>query len=179
MGGYTGAARPGARRILAAAWLLAAVLLGACDGHRIQALEEGVSTEADVRRQFGEPERIWPGPAGSRIFEYNRQPSGQRNYMIGIGPDGMMASLRQVLTAENFARIVPGLTADEVRQRLGRPARVTPYALKNEITWDWRYFQPPNHAMVFSVTFGPDSRVLRTGSMVDPESEGDRSKPAG
>ncbi len=178
MGAYTGSARSGMARV-AAAVLLAMALLGGCDGQRIQALEEGVSREADVRRQFGEPDRIWPGPAGSRIFEYNRQPSGQRNYMIAIGADGMMASLRQVLTPENFARIGPGMTADEVRQRLGRPARVTPYALKNEITWDWRYFLPPNNAMVFSVTFGPDSRVLRTGSIVDPESEGDRAKPAG
>ncbi|MES2187320.1 MAG: outer membrane protein assembly factor BamE [Pseudomonadota bacterium] len=158
---------------------LAIALLAACDGQRIQALEEGVSTEADVRRQFGEPERIWPGPGGSQVFEYDRQPSGQRNYMIAIGPDGKMAALRQVLTPENFQRIVPGMPADEVRQRLGRPARVTPYALKNEIVWDWRYLQPPVNAMVFSVTFGPDSKVLRTGSMIDPESEGERAKPAG
>ena len=45
------------RTILAAA--LSTLLLAACDPQRIDALEEGVATEADVRKQFGEPEKIW------------------------------------------------------------------------------------------------------------------------
>ncbi|MFT3772313.1 MAG: hypothetical protein QM820_43515 [Minicystis sp.] len=38
---------------------LAATLLQACDPQRIDALEEGVATEADVRKQFGEPEKMF------------------------------------------------------------------------------------------------------------------------
>lgn len=164
-----------AARALAAVALLAA--LAACDGDRIRALEEGLSTEADVRAQFGEPDRIWPGPEGSRVFEYDRQPAGQRNYMIAIGPDGRMAALRQVLTPENFAQIVPGMTAEDVRRRLGKPARTTPYPLKQETVWDWRYLEPPTTSMVFSVAFGDDGRVRRTGSTLDPQSEAQRAGP--
>ncbi|WP_198969626.1 outer membrane protein assembly factor BamE [Xylophilus sp. ASV27] len=155
--------------------LLALVLwLAGCDGDRIRALEEGVSTEADVRRAFGEPERIWPEADGARTFEYNRQPAGQRNYMITIGPDGRMSALRQVLTPANFAAIQPGMAADEVRRRLGRPMKDTPFARIGETVWDWRYLEPPNTPMVFSATFGPDGRVLRTGSTLDPQSEAQR-----
>lgn len=85
-----------------------------------------------MRDRFGVPDQVWDDGGGSRTLEYNRQPAGLRNYMITIGPDGKMSALRQVLTPENFARIIPGMGMDEVRRRLGKPAKVTPLALQNE-----------------------------------------------
>ena len=151
-----------------------AVLAAGCDRDRVEALEEGVATEADVRRQFGEPEAVWDGPGGEKIFEYDRQPAGQRNYMIAIGPDGKMTALRQVLHPGNFAKIQPGMPMEAVRRTLGRPAKQTPYPLKGETAWDWRYIQPPNTPMVFTVWFDKDWRVARSGSAADPEAEGNR-----
>ena len=154
------------------AGLLGALLaLGGCDPQRIAELEEGVSTEADVRARFGEPENIWDAPDGGRIFEYNRQPAGHKNYMITIGRDGRMSALRQVLTPENFARVRPGMMMEDVRRMLGKPMKTTPYALKKEVHYDWRYMEPPNTSMVFSVVFDADYRVLRTLSARDPESD--------
>ena len=115
-----------------ASGLLGLALLAGCDQQRIQKLEEGVSTEADVRREFGEPTAVFPEPDGSRTFEYPRQPEGWQNYFITIGPDGRMSALRQVLTDTNFARIRPGMDKSEVRRLLGRPAQAKPYPLKNE-----------------------------------------------
>ena len=157
----------------ATACLLLATL-AACDPQRIESLEEGVATEADVRRAFGEPERIWPEADGARTFEYNRQPAGLRNYMITVGTDGKMRALRQVLTPANFARLQPGMPALEVRRLLGRPMQETPFARTTETVWEWRYLAPPNTSMVFSATFGADGRLLRTGSQVDPQSEAQR-----
>lgn len=151
------------------AGVLVLLALAACDPQRIAELEEGVSTEADVRARFGAPETIWDAGGGERILEYNRQPAGHKNYMIGIGPDGRMTSLRQVLHPDNFARVRPGMTSQEVRRMLGKPMKTTPYALKNEVAWDWRYMLPPNQSMVFTAWFGPDERVLRTGTAPDPE----------
>jgi len=154
------------------AGLLGAVLsfLG-CDQQRIDKLEEGVSTEADVRKVFGEPEAVWESPAG-RVFEYNRQPAGQKNYMITIGPDGKMAALRQVLTPENFAKVQAGMGAEELRKMLGKPASRKPYPLKNEVEWEWRWVQPPNTPMVFSASLSADDlRVLRSGSSHDRSTE--------
>lgn len=141
----------------------------ACDPQRIGELEEGVATEADVRAHFGAPEAIWNGPGGERIFEYNRQPAGQKNYMISIGMDGKMTALRQVLNPANFAKVQPGVTMEDVHRLLGKPMKITPYALKNEVAWDWRYLQPPNTSMVFTVWFSPADLVLRAGSSPDPE----------
>lgn len=159
-------------RFLAAASAL--LLMAGCDPQRVSELEEGVATEADVRARFGQPENIWEGPAGERIFEYNRQPAGHKNYMISIGPDGRMTALRQVLHPGNFAKVQPGMMMEDVRKLLGKPMKQTPYALKNEIAWDWRYMEPPNTSMVFTVWFSPDYRVLRTSTAPDPEAPENR-----
>ncbi|MEJ7687261.1 MAG: outer membrane protein assembly factor BamE [Variovorax sp.] len=144
--------------------------LAACDPQRIDQLEEGVSTEADVRARFGEPENIWDSPSG-RVLEYNRQPQGQKNYMITVGADGKMNALRQVLTPENFARVQPGMAMEDLRKLLGKPARRTPYALKKETAWEWRWVQPPNSPMVFTATLNDDQRVVRSGSSPDRSTE--------
>jgi hypothetical protein len=153
-----------------------------CDQQRIAELEEGVSTEADVRARFGEPEKVWaaadmaslpfPGAAaapGARTLEYNRQPQGMVNYMITVGADGRMTALRQVLTPQNFERVLPGMSMEQVRKMLGKPMKITPYALKQETHYDWRYLVPPNVPWVFTAIFDTDLKVVRT-TMVEEQS---------
>ena len=154
--------------------------LAGCDQQRIIELEEGASTEADVRARFGEPEKIWEAadlsapqfpPAakapGARTFEYNRQPAGSVNYMITVGSDGKMSALRQVLSPQNFDKVQPGMPMELVRKMLGKPMKVTPYPLQQNTHYDWRYTSPPNSAMIFSVVFDRDLRVVSTGSMLE------------
>lgn len=152
------------RLALAALAAFGMLALAGCDQQKIKELEEGLSTEADVRARFGEPERVWPEADGSRTFEYNRQPAGTRNYMITIAPDGKMSALRQVLAPHNFEKIRPGMDEEQVRRTLGKPARMMSYRLKQETDWDWNYIDPPTRSMEFTVTFGPDGRVLRSAS---------------
>ena len=160
--------------IAAPAALAVTLLLTGCDPQRISELEEGVATEADVRARFGAPEQVWDAPGGGHVFEYNRQPAGQKNYMITIGADGRMTALRQVLNSGNFARVTPGMMMEDVRKLLGKPARVTPYPLRNETAWDWRYLEPPNTAMVFTVWLNPEQRVVRSASTPDPQATENR-----
>ncbi len=146
------------------------LVLPACDNQRIAELEEGVASESDVRLKFGEPEKIWDGAGGARVFEYNRQPAGARNYMITIGTDGKMSALKQVLTPQNFAKIESGMSMETVRKMLGKPMKITPYELKKTWHYDWRYIDGPNDSdkKIFTVVFNSDLRVLSTGSMEDP-----------
>ena len=149
--------------------------LAACDPQRISELKEGVSTEADVRDRFGAPENVWDEPGGARTFEYNRQPAGQVNYMIAIGPDGKLIAVRQVLTPENFAKVQPGMGMDAVRRLLGKAAKVVPYPLKGETHVQWRFANARNEPQVFTVVQGPGAQVLRTETGPDldaPEFKG-------
>ncbi len=146
-------------------------LLAACDPQNISELEEGVSTEADVRERFGAPEAVWEGEDGAQIYEYNRQPAGHRNYMITIGPDGKMAALRQVLTPRTFAQVQPGMPMETVRRMLGKPMKVTTYPLKRETHYDWRYLEgaSTDTSKIFTVVFDPDLKVVSTMSTRDPD----------
>jgi outer membrane protein assembly factor BamE (lipoprotein component of BamABCDE complex) len=146
-------------------WLFS--LLAGCDPQRIAELEEGVATEADVRARFGEPVAVYDEAGGARSFEYPRQPEGQRNYMITIGVDGKMSALRQVLTPANFARIVPGMGKDEVRRLLGRPAKMSVYAISPNEEWDWRFLDGTQNK-VFTVTFDQAGRVVSSVAAADP-----------
>jgi hypothetical protein len=146
-----------------------------CDPQNIAQLEEGVSTEAQVRAAFGEPERVWDGAEtgqpGVRIFEYNRQPQGHKNYMVAMGSDGKMAALRQVLTPENFGKVLPGMAVQDVRRMLGKPMKVTSYELKGHTHYDWRWLDgvSASDSKIFTVVADTAThRVLSSGSVRDP-----------
>jgi outer membrane protein assembly factor BamE (lipoprotein component of BamABCDE complex) len=151
--------------------LAVALALGACDPARVAKLEEGVSTEAQVRQEFGEPVTVTVLPDGSKVMDYPRQPEGWTNYRISIGPDGKMSALRQLLHADNFAKITPGLDDNAVRDRLGKPARVQTWDLKGEVEWTWRFRPDANQSKIFSVYFDRGGRVLRTAVTDDPRDQ--------
>lgn len=154
-------------RTLAFTLLLTAGLLAGCDQERISKLEEGLSTEADVRQQFGEPTLVVERADGSKRLEYPRQPEGSSNYVIEIGPDGKMSALRQQLHPDNFAKVQPGMSQEAVRQLLGRPAKTWNFPTKpDETIWDWRYLDGQQRK-VFSVTFGREQQVISSGSADD------------
>ncbi len=150
-----------------AIFLFGMILLSAgCDPQRVARLEEGVSTEVDVRKQFGDPVTVTLAADGTRTLDYPRQPEGWTNYVIKIGPDGKMSSLRQLLNEDNFARIRPGMESQQVRDTLGRPAEQKRYELKKEEVWSWRY-KPVNESRLFTVTFGPEGKVIATAKADD------------
>jgi len=147
--------------------LFAALLaLFGCDAQRIAKLEEGVATEADVRKQFGDPADVVTAADGSRTLEYPRQPEGWTNYFITIGADGKMSALRQVLSEPYFARVRPGMDKRELPRILGRPAKMQSYALKQQEVWDWRY-KEGQFSKVFSVTLDPAGKVVSVANADD------------
>jgi hypothetical protein len=148
--------------IVMASWLASVLALVGCDPQKIAKLEEGVATEADVKKQFGEPQAAYNEADGSKTFEYSRQPEGQVAWMITIGADGKMSALRQVLKPAEFAKVAPGIDKTQVRRLLGKPGKTAKFDLKpDEEHWDWRWLdgQVPK---LFSVIFDKDGRVMST-----------------
>ncbi|HMN93352.1 MAG TPA: outer membrane protein assembly factor BamE [Hydrogenophaga sp.] len=156
-----------ARILVALAGLL---LVSACDVQGERELVPGQSSEADVRQRFGQPEAVWDEPDGVRIYEFNRQPAGHRNYMATIGADGRLIRFEQVLHPANFSRVQPGMPMEQVRRLLGKPMKITPYPLKGETHYDWRFLDGPtdNDSKIFTVVFDTDFRVSKTLVSRDP-----------
>jgi hypothetical protein len=155
--------------IVMAGWLASLLALAGCDPQKIAKLEEGVATEADVRKQFGEPDATYNEADGGKTFEFTRQPEGQTAYMITIGADGKMSALRQVLKPAEFAKIQPGMDKAAVRRTLGKPYKTTRYDLKpDEEHWDWRWADG-QVAKIFGVTFNRDGKVMSSAVSDDLE----------
>jgi len=141
----------------------AAMLLGACGHFGFSSLAPGVTTEAEVHARLGAPEASWAEPDGGKLLEYSGQPNGTFAYMILIGPDGRVKEIRSAFTEENFRRVVPGLTQDEVRRLLGHPETVVRFFLKpDENVWSWRIDDDSEKTEYFNAYFGPDDRLRRT-----------------
>ena len=152
-----------------AAAVVAALALVACDQQRISELEEGLSTEVEVRERFGVPDHIWDEGGGARTLEYNRQPAGTENFQINVGADGKLVAVHQVLNAQNFAKVQPGMGMDEVRRLLGKPAKSTRFDLTGETHVDWRFQEDANTRKMFTVVTKGDGKVLRTQIGLDTQ----------
>ena len=81
--------------------------------------------------------------------------------MVDLGPDRSVLAVRQVLSDESFSRVKPGMSREEVRRLLGRPAQVASFPRKNEEVWTWRYLANAT-PMLFHVGFDSSSGTVRT-----------------
>lgn len=147
------------------------LLAGGCDreGRPVQEfgldkLAIGISSEGDVRTAMGQPETTWEDEDGSRILEYPKGPEGSRTWIFSIDSKGKLLEYHQALTAENFARIKPGMSRDAVRRLLGKPRTVVNFNRLKEEVWDYRYLD--NHeSRLFNVHMDQASgKVTRTSA---------------
>lgn len=147
--------------------ILGALGLFGCD-YGVNDLKPGVSTGYEVRQRLGTPTLEWRNQDGSVTWEFARTPEGRVNYMATIGPDNILREFRQVLTEENFAKVRTGMTRDEVRHLLGRPANVKRFDLSRQEVWDWKIRTPfPNADIYINVHFDESGRVVNTSRSED------------
>jgi outer membrane protein assembly factor BamE (lipoprotein component of BamABCDE complex) len=164
--------------------LCAALLLSGCDNQQgadamnklksffnaikpdvllLKDLTPGVTTEADIRNQMGEPDTERVFTDGSKRLEYPRGPAGTTTYMVDLDANGKFAAVTQVLTAQNIAKIRPGMSQDEVRRILGKPTTISEYPLKQERVWSWHWLEDGvNRDAMFNAHFGPSGVVVTT-----------------
>lgn len=67
-----------------------------------------------------------------------------------------------VRTDATFARVASGMPEAQVAQLLGRPDETMRFPLSKNEAWDYRYYDTWGYMAIFSVTFGPDGRVVST-----------------
>lgn len=143
------------------------LLVAGCTNLGVGGFSPGITTEAEVRARLGTPGMVWNEPDGGRLLEFSGQPNGTYCHIISVGPDGRIRDILQAFSEENFRRVVPGLTQDQVRRLLGGPEEKVRYALKpDEEVWSWRYDETPDKISYFLAYFGLDRGLLRTGRFI-------------
>jgi len=110
-------------------WISAALaaicsILPGCDSFALKDIRPGVTTAVEVRAKLGNPGYEFRNEDGSVTWEYTRQPAGVHCYMVTLGPDKIVRQLDQVLNEANYTKASAGMTREQIRRLLGRPARV-------------------------------------------------------
>lgn len=153
---------------------IAGLLAVACDqsGRPVEQvgldkLTRGLSTESDVRMVMGQPHSVWEESDGSRMLEYPKGPEGARTWIFRIDQFGKLQNYQQVLTPENFARIKPGMSKEEVRRILGTPGSTMQFERKNEEGWTWRYLDGTDNRYFHAYFDSKSGQITRTESSQD------------
>jgi hypothetical protein len=124
------------KRVIAAATVLTSI--AACTGYAPGHLVAGHGID-EVTRQLGAPTGRYTLPQGGTRLEFARGPFGRHTYMVDLDPQGRVTGWRQVLTEADFATIVPGMSADELLQRIGRPSHTRGGGWQPGEVWSYRY----------------------------------------
>jgi outer membrane protein assembly factor BamE (lipoprotein component of BamABCDE complex) len=130
-----------------------------------------------VQSKIGSPAYTHPLPGGGERWFYPVGSLQQQVWGVDIDAAGRVTQVRQLHTAENFARIRVGTdTQDDILREFGRPRMTQPYRLSNEVGWMYPYLESGfvNSEMV--VLFDPQGIVRRIESGPDPRflGNGDR-----
>ena len=131
------------------------LLLSACAGQIVP----GTITESEVIAQWGKPVDARSVDGSGKQFDYPRGPRGRETWRVTLSPDGRVVSVDQLLDEQNFRRLMPGMTKDEVDRVMGKHFFTMEFANIDEQVWSWRYAEFGNRTMYFNTHF--DSRTGR------------------
>ncbi|MFM9433731.1 hypothetical protein ACFDR9_000775 [Janthinobacterium sp. CG_23.3] len=125
-------------KVMKLATLGLAICLGACAGFGGPPPMPG-EPRAAVEAKQGRPTAVYPAGEDT-LLEYATGPFGQYTYMARIGPDGLLKSYGQVLTAEKYAAIKVGVaTKQDVLRIIGGPAETSYLSWQKLEVWSYRY----------------------------------------
>jgi hypothetical protein len=141
------------------------VLLAACAFARPVDHPRG-SSAASVIQRMGAPTGEHVSAAGGRRLEYATGPYGRHTWMFDFDAADRLVEVEQVLTEARFNTITAGMTAEQVRSRIGRPSTTWPLSRQKQLVWSYRYETP--FCQWFMVGMGLDNRVVDTAYGPDP-----------
>jgi hypothetical protein len=161
-----------ARRRSAAwpAWPLALLLAACATTYSPSGLPPGAGLGEVLARMGPATARHALGDGRQRL-EFARGPQGLHTYMLDFDAEGRLLRSEQVLTERHFLELRPGMTAEEVRLRIGTPSSVRTLPRQRHQLWSYRYETP--FCVWFQVSIDSDGRVAELGHNLDPRCEFD------
>lgn len=127
--------------------------------------EPGVSRQ-QLEERMGKPTGEWETPQG-RVLEYARGPYGKNTYFITLNREQQVQQWSQVLTLAQFEKIIPGVSADEVRRLIGRSFEVRSLARHRGEVWSYRFESV--FCEWFEIEFTQEGAVRSKGMGIPPE----------
>ena len=158
------------RRGASIASLAMLAMLGGCGSLAPGGLPLGTPIGQARAALFG-PTGEYALPGGGTRLEFAHGGLAKQTYMLDFDKRGLLVSSQQVLTELNLATITPGMSADEVRMRFGRPVYV--YGVRYPLAHIWNYRFDRGDCVWYQVSIGDaDQRVVEAGLGPDPACDG-------
>ena len=142
--------------------LTLAAVLGGCGSMAPGGLPPGTPI-AEARGGIIKPTEEFALPDGGTRLEFAQGSFGKQTFMLDFDAKGVLVSTTQVLTEDNFATIVPGTPAAEVRIRLGRPADVIYVSRQGLKVWNYRFFR--GDCVWFQISIDDATQQVTAASM--------------
>lgn len=149
---------------------MAAALLAGCAGvFNIAGIAPGTARE-QVIAQAGPPTRVVPLPGGGQRLQYSQQPAGRLAWMVDLDASGRVTGSRQVLTEQEFNRIVPGQwTRADVEREFGPPAWIDSVTSWNGPIMTYRWQDGQRARMFYWIYLDPQGVVGRAHPGLEPD----------
>ncbi|HEY9067494.1 MAG TPA: hypothetical protein VIO33_21105 [Burkholderiaceae bacterium] len=131
---------------------------------------------ASVRHGAFGPTGEYPLAGGGTRLEFAQGSFGRQTWMLDFDAAGKLVANRQVLTEANFATIQPGMSALDVRMRLGRPAQVFNVSWQKIQVWNYRY--ATGDCVWYQISIGDAGlgRVTEASLGTDPACDGQKTR---
>lgn len=150
---------------------LLSVLLAACaTAYGPSGLQPGAGVD-EVLARMGPATARHALEDGRMRLEFARGPQGLHTYMLDFDSQGRLLRSEQVLTEQRFLELRPGMTAEEVRLRIGTPSSERALPRQRHRLWSYRYETP--FCIWFQVSLDAEGRVAELGHNLDPRCEFD------
>ena len=144
---------------------LMALLLAGCATYSPSRFAPGTPGDT-VTQAMGPPAAEHPLPEGGRRLEYSHGTYGRQTFMVDFDAQGRLLRWEQVAAQPHFDAIRAGMTAEEVRSRIGSPSEVWSIPRQHLVVWSYRFDSP--FCQWFMVGMGPEDRVKDTSYGPDP-----------
>ncbi|HEY6353120.1 MAG TPA: hypothetical protein VIY30_01405 [Burkholderiaceae bacterium] len=95
-------------------------------------------SEAEVVQAMGQPTGRYPLPDNGLRLEFAKGPAGRETYMIDLDAQGRVVQSEQVLDANHFDVVSPGMKRNDLLRFIGRPSERAGVRGGGEIL-SWRY----------------------------------------
>ena len=153
------------------ALLVSASLVGGCATPFTDArLVLGTSSIAQVQALYGQPTHVWPEADGGQTLEYTGQPFGTHCDMLRFDASGRLVARRDGLAPAERAKVVPGLTIEQVQRLLGKERTRMRFARTDEDVWDWNVEPTFSATLLRFTVYFKDGVVEKTAEiLVDPD----------
>lgn len=117
-------------------------------------------SRATLIAAMGQPERVH-SVGETQVLHFPRGPAGSHTYFVYVDGNDQVVRWEQVLTEERFSTIAPGMTKNQVIDRIGVTKITHGLSRNHGSVWHYRYETPMCKSFV--IDFTPEDTVRSAG----------------